>query len=323
VAESDLLYDVSTLGEAMLRISVAPGVALDTAESAAIHTAGAENNVVCALAALGHRVAWASRLPDSPPGRRISGELRRAGVDLTHLTWCNGGRVGSFYVELTLPPTPVRVTYDRAGSCATEMRPDSIDWSNLLRTRLLHLTGITPALSADCLATTREAVRRAREQGVPISFDVNFRRKLWLPEIARKTLLPLLQGIELLFIAEADAAEVFGLDGAPEKRIEALRELTQAKRIIVSIGGEGVLAWDGTALRHQPAQVTAMIDRLGAGDALAAGVIHGWLDGDFASGLQAGAALAALCLRRHGDIVLCTRSELQELIQSASSRPQR
>lgn len=320
---ADPLYDVSTVGETMLRISVSDGIPLETAETASLHPAGAESNVATALSYLGRRTAWASRLPDNPVGRAVAGPLRRAGVDLSHVTWCDGGRVGTFFVELVPPPAPVRVTYDRAGSCATQMRPDSIDWSRLLRTRLLHLTGITPALSADCLATTREAVRRAREAGVPVSFDVNYRAKLWSPQQAREALLPLVQRVEILFIGESDAAEVFGIKGSPEEQLQSLRTATGAKQVVLTVGNEGVVAWDGKAVVRQPAVPTVVIDRLGAGDALAAGVIHGWLDGDFALGLRAGTALAALALRRRGDIVVCSASELAAMLSVATTRPLR
>jgi 2-dehydro-3-deoxygluconokinase len=200
---------------------------------------------------------------------------------------------------------------------------DQVDWPRLLDTRLLHLTGITPALSESCLAISQDAIRRAREQGVPVSFDVNYRRKLWPAERAKQTLLPLLRGAELLFVGESDAAEVFGVSGSPEQKLPALAELTQARRIILTIGDQGVLAWDDGQMRHQPAQPTTVIDRLGAGDALAAGVIHGWLAGDFALGLKCGAALAALALRRHGDIVHCRPADLQSLLAADSDRPQR
>jgi 2-dehydro-3-deoxygluconokinase len=318
-----MTYDLSTLGECMLRISTPPGTPLENAASANLHAAGAESNVAAALAALGHRTAWASALPDTPPGRFIANALRVAGVDLSHVAWTAAGRVGSFYVELEQPPTPVRVTYDRAGSTASEMTPARVDWPRLLDTRLLHLTGITPALSAGCLALTLEAVRRAREQGVPISFDINYRRKLWPAAPARDTLLPLIREVDLLFVGESDAAEVFGLNGPAEEKLNDLANLTRAKQIVLSVGEQGTVSYDAGTIRRTPAQPTSVIDRLGAGDALAAGVIHGWLANDFALGLRAGAALAALALRRHGDMVICRRVELNALLAGASDRPQR
>lgn len=320
---SDPLYDLTTIGETMLRISVPPGAPLETSTSADLHAAGAESNVAGALASLGRRAAWASRLPDNPPGRLVAGALRAAGVDLSLVEWCETGRVGTFFVELEAPPAPVRVTYDRAGSCATQMSAESIDWKKLLSTRLLHLTGITPALSQSCRQLTHEAIRRARDASVPISFDINYRAKLWSPADAREVLTPLVQGIELLFIGQSDAETVFGITGSPEQQLSRLAELTRAKRIVLTIGGEGLLAWDNGVTHHQPALPTVIIDRLGAGDALAAGVIHGWLDNDFALGLRAGAALASLALRRRGDIVCCRPSELADLLSAGNDRPRR
>lgn len=316
-------YDLTTLGETMLRISTPPGTPLETAATAHLHAAGAESNVAAALAGLGHRVAWASVLPDTPPGRFIANALRVTGVDLSLVHWTDAGRQASFYVELEPPPAPVRVTYDRADSVASKMSLDQVDWSRLLDTRLLHLTGITPALSAGCLAITQQAVRRAKEQGVPVSFDVNYRRKLWRPADARDAILPLIQEIELLFVGQSDAAEVFGITGTPEEQLNDLANLTHAKKIVLTIGEEGTISYDAGTIRRQPAQPTAILDRLGAGDALAAGVIHGWLEGDFARGLKAGAALAALALRRHGDIVRCSRKELDALLATSSPRPSR
>ncbi len=319
----DPIHDMTTIGETLLRISVGAGVALETTDTAQLHAAGAESNVACALARLGRRVAWSSRLPDTPPGRLIANTLRGAGVDLSQVAWFPAGRVGTFYVELAPSPAPVRVTYDRAHSLASEMTPDSIDSDALLRTRLLHLTGITPALSDKCGETMRFIVDAARASGIPRSFDINYRRKLWSAEEARRALVPLARGCDILFIARSDAREVFGIAESPERSLEAIRDLIEARRVVFSIGEEGVLAWDGGGIRHQPAMPTAVIDRLGAGDALAAGVIHGWLDGDFAAGLQYGAALAAICLRSHGDLVITTPRDLQEYLADSSSRPRR
>jgi 2-dehydro-3-deoxygluconokinase len=316
-------YDLTTLGETMLRISVAPGIALERTTAAALHAGGAESNVACVLAQLGRRVAWSSRLPDLPTGRLIANALRQCGVDLAHVEWCREGRVGTYYVELRLKPTPVRVTYDRAGSCAAGMDPDHLPLAALLDTRLLHLTGITPALSAGCRAAAVRLVDAARERGTPFSFDVNYRGKLWPPDDARRVLEPLARGAEILLIGQTDAKTVFGIDGEPGGIIAELRDRFQARQIVLSVGEAGIVAWDGARLVRQPAQPTAVIDRIGAGDALAAGVIHGWLEGDFHAGLAYGQALAALALRTHGDIVTLTPGDLGELVAGGSSRPQR
>ena len=316
-------YDLTALGETMLRISVPPGIALETAGCAALHAGGAESNVACTLARLGRRVAWASRLPQLPTGRFIANALRQCGVDLSLVEWCPAGRVGAYYVERRLPPSPVRVTYDRADSCAAGLEPGRLPLDALLDTRLLHLTGITPALSVGCRQAVERLVGEARARGVPFSFDLNYRRKLWPPEAARHALPPIARGAALLFAGVADAAEVFGFTGEPSRVAASLCEAFEARQVVLSVGEKGVVAWDGRSLHRQPAQETAVIDRIGAGDALAAGVIHGWLGGDFAAGLRYGQALAALALRTEGDLVVVSPDELDELVAGSGPRPQR
>jgi 2-dehydro-3-deoxygluconokinase len=145
---------------------------------------------------------------------------------------------------------------------------------------------------------------------------VNYRAKLWTTDAARATLEPLVQGAELLFCSQGDAARVFGLAGEPAEMAQALLERTGAKHVIMSSGEQGARLWDGQLWLHRPARPTTIIDRLGAGDALAAGVIHGWLDGSLAAGLAYGVTLAALALSQHGDAVVTTRAELEGLVQA-------
>ena len=316
-------YDVTTVGETLLRISVAPGATLETAGQAALHAGGSESNVACALARLGRRVAWHSRLPRQPLGRHIANTLREAGIDLSLVEWCDDGRLGTYYVELRLPPTPVRVVYDRADSCASHMAPGTLPVEALLRTRLLHLTGITPALSTSCREAMLELAEAARRRCVPFSLDLNYRRKLWAPDEARETLLKLGQGAAMLFSARADAGEVLGLEGDPASMVRDLRDAFEARVAVLSLGRDGLVAWDGETLLRRPAAESSVIDRLGAGDAQAAGIIHGWLDGDLAGGLEIGTALAALCLRTDGDAVVIHPDDLPEIVAADSARPLR
>jgi 2-dehydro-3-deoxygluconokinase len=211
------------------------------------------------------------------------------------------------------------VTYDRAGSCATALRPEDIDWERLLDTRLLHLTGITPALSDTCAELVRETVRRAKEKGVPISFDVNYRAKLWSEAEAAATIKPLIQGVELLFCSEADARRLFGCEGTMQEIAARMLELSKARQVVVTHGEQGAMLWDGKQWLHEPARPTQIIDRLGAGDALAAGVILGWLDGDLRAGLSYGVTLAALALSQYGDLLVANKAELQALSKGGSA----
>jgi 2-dehydro-3-deoxygluconokinase len=311
-------FDVTTLGEVMLRLSVPMGYRLEAARSLDLHPGGAEANVLGALACLGRRCAWVSSLPANALGRMVANHLRSVGIDLTGVIWRERGRIGSYYLEFAAPPRATQAIYDRADSCAARMRPEEIDWAYLLNTRILHLSGITPALSPSCLAVTAEAVRHAREAGVPISFDVNYRQLLWSAEEARLALTPLIQGVDLLLCSGRDAVRVFGCGDDADAILGRMIELSGARRVVVTFGADGLLAWDGAQVRRQPAVPVTIVDRLGAGDGVAAGLIHGWLDGDLALGLRYGTMLAALALSQHGDIVITTPAELAALLGNAA-----
>ncbi|HEY8284585.1 MAG TPA: sugar kinase, partial [Chloroflexota bacterium] len=264
------------------------------------------------------RCAWVSSLPANALGRLAANRLRAVGIDLAGVVWREHGRMGSYYLEFATPPRPIQAIYDRAGSCAAHLAPDEVDWPYLLNTRLLHLSGITPALSPSCRAVTAEAVARARAAGVMVSFDINYRQLLWTPEEAAAALLPMIQGVDLLLCSRRDAARVLGLTGTPEEALTGLAALSQARHIVLTLGAEGMLAWDGIQIHRQPAMAVGIVDRLGAGDALAAGIIHGLLDGDLALGLRYGAVLAALALSQHGDMVSTTREEVAALLAGGS-----
>lgn len=306
-------FDVTGIGEVMLRLSVPMGERLQDARVFDAHVGGAEANVLAALAQLGRRCAWFSALPETPLGRLVAGRIAALGVETSGVIWRENGRVGVNYVEPGAPPRPARVIYDRAGSCAAALTPDEIDWKRLLDTRLLHLTGITPALSGSCRAVTEAAVRQARERGVPFAFDINFRARLWGAVEAHAVLEPLIEGAHVLFCARGDAEAVFGLHGAGDDICRHLAERFGARFVVVSVGSEGAYGFDGAQIVHQPAFPVSVIDRIGAGDALAAGVLHGILEGDFSRGLRCGAALAALALSQHGDMVMTDANEVAAL----------
>jgi 2-dehydro-3-deoxygluconokinase len=309
-------FDFTTLGEIMVRFSTPPGERLEMAARLFVHPGGAEGNVANLLARLGRRAAWAGALPDNPLGRLAANHLRVAGVDLSGVVWDVHGRMGTYYVEFSGPPRPIAVTYDRAGSSAAILQPAQMHWDVLLNTRLLHLTGITPALSSSNLEVVRLALSQARSTNIPISFDVNYRSKLWSASEAASTLRHLIAGVNLLFCGQGDAALLFGCHGSPTEMIRRLADQTGAQIVVMSIGDGGALAWDGTELLHEPATPVQVVDRLGAGDALAAGVIHGWLNGDLRTGMRYGSVLAALALSQYGDMVITDQRELDDLLRA-------
>jgi 2-dehydro-3-deoxygluconokinase len=201
----------------------------------------------------------------------------------------------------------------------TELKPDEIDWDTLLDTRLLHLTGITPALSLSCHQIVERALEGAKQLGVPVSFDINYRQKLWSEVEAQKILLPMMQEVELLFCSARDATRLFNCSGTIQEVAQRMLEISQAKYVVITVGEQGALLWDGKEWLHEKARPTQIIDRLGAGDALAAGVIHGWLDGDMKAGLRYGVTLAALALSQCGDMVITDKAELLALSKRDST----
>lgn len=307
-------YDVTAFGESMLRLSVPAGERLARAAHFDATIGGAESNVLGALAQLGRRCSWFSALPANALGELVAHQFRAVGIDLGGVVWRPQGRVGTYFIEHATPPRSAQVIYDRAGSCVALLPSDHVDWSRLLDTRLLHLTGITPALSQSCRLIVTEAIQRARAAGVPFSFDINYRAKLWPERQAAPILGALAEGAALLFCSQTDARRLFGIAGEPERVAGALAGRFGVDCVVVSAAAASVVVWERGRLLRQSAYPVVTVDRLGAGDALAAGVIHGWLDGDLATGLSYGALLAALALTQHGDMVVTNQGELDALL---------
>jgi 2-dehydro-3-deoxygluconokinase len=312
-------FDVTSFGEMMMRLSVPSGQRLQTATNMNVYPAGAEANVMSLLARLDRKTSWNGTLPENPIGQLCANHLRMAGVDLNQIIWKTGGRLGTYYVEFGEPPRGIQVTYDRAYSDITRLQPDEINWDTLLDTRTLHLTGITPPLSASCHEIITQALNKAKEKKIPVSFDVNYRQKLWSETEACDTLLPMIQNVELLFCSQADAIRLFGCKGDMQEIAATMLEISHAKHAIITFGEQGILLWDGEVWKHEPSRPTKIIDRLGAGDALAAGVIHGWLNGNIVEGAKFGVTLASLALSQLGDMVVTNKKELASLMNTSST----
>lgn len=313
-------FELMTLGETMLRLSVPEGERLERVRQLDVWPGGAESNVAVAVARMGHRAGWVSRLPPSPLGRRIEQAIAAHGVDTSQVVWAEGERVGTYFIEYAPPPRRIEVVYDRKDSAAARMAPEQVPWEFLLDTRMLHITGITPGLSPSCLAVTAEACERAMHAGVTFSMDVNYRAKLWPPAAAAEALLPLLRKAGLVICGEADAATLFDLRGEPEHVLRELQKLTECPSVVLTIGERGALALaDGKTL-SQSAIPATVVDRIGAGDAFSAGVLCGLLEGSLETGLRYGAAMSAHKLTTFGDMLWATRAEILDLLEADAHR---
>lgn len=319
-------FDFVSLGESMLRLSVPTGRRLDDTRLLDMELAGAESNVSVALARLGWRTGWVSRMPDHALASAILRALRSDGVDVSAVKFVPDERLGTYFIEYATPPRSTQVIYDRANSAASHMTSADIDWSYLLDTRVLHLTGITAALSDNCYELLGEAIQRAHAAGVMVSFDVNFRSKLWSAKTAGEKLRPLIQSADLLLCKGADASALFGCQGEPRQMMTALKSLTHAPAVFCTFGENGAAVLSGDEFVTQPAIPVTIVDRIGSGDAFAAGVLDGWLSGATSNditalreGLRRGVALAAIALSQYGDRVLSSRTELNAILASDQS----
>ena len=307
-------FDLTSIGEAMWRLSVPTGRRLEDTRTLDVEVAGAESNVCTALARLGRRTGWVSRVPDHALGGSIVRALRADGVDVSAVRRAQHERLGTYFIEYATQPRPIQVIYDRADSAAARMTVEDVDWAYLLDTRVLHLTGITAALGENGRAIVAQALQRARAAGITISFDVNYRAKMWPAETAGATLRPMLAEADVLFCKDADAQRLFGCSGEPQRMMESLQKLTRASAIYCTFGERGAALLQGSAFLFQPALPVQIVDRVGSGDAFAAGALDGWLDDDARAGLQRGIGLAAIALSQFGDRMLSFRAELDAVL---------
>jgi 2-dehydro-3-deoxygluconokinase len=339
------MADVITFGEAMIRLSPPGFQRIEQASALDLHVGGSELNVAVGLSRLGVNCAWVSRLPRNALGRLIEGRARQAGVDTSHLAWTDEGRAGLYFVEFGAAPRPSTVLYDRARSATCDLQPHEIDWQRLLAgAKWFHTSGITPALSHSVAAATKQALQTARGAGLTVSYDLNFRSKLWSREKAREMQEPLMEYVHILVTAEGDAGRVFDVypRREPEARdfhtidVEAYAEVAQRlqqrfgfKAVAITLRGNpsvwrntwrAIVYADGNC--YQGAEHTVeVVDRIGTGDAFSAGLIYGCLvHRSYEHGLRYGTACAALKHSHPGDFSWATSEEVNALLQGNNLR---
>ena len=319
-------YDLVALGEVMLRLAAPPPQRLEQTSSLEVQIGGAEANVAAACARLGLRTALISALPaDHAWGDRTVREMMGHGVDCAGVLRRPGSRMGLYFLEYGAAPRPVRVLYDRKDSALSRLLPDEVDWGLVRGARLVHLSGVTAALGDNLRDVIRRALDEASAAGVPVSFDVNYRSRLWSAKEARDFLVEILPRLRYLFIGSDDAETVFELTGAPEEVLDGLRALAPGGAIALTLGeaGSAVLG-QGALVRPSRRYTVSVVDRLGAGDAYAAGFLWSVLVGrTLQQAVDAATALAALKCTIWGDVPLVTRAELDELLASDSTEIRR
>lgn len=311
-------YDLITFGENMIRLSTRDFERLEQAQVLDFRHGGTEANVAVGLARLGHRTAWVSRLADNALGHRIERDIASWGADTSHVLWVPDERVGVFFLAVGSEPRASSVLYDRRDSSMSRMTTADFPWPLLAETGWLHLTGITTAISQTCEDLVREGLARARELGLTISYDVNYRTKLWSPAKAREIVSPLCEAADIMFMKRADVANVFGISyDTEEDMLRALADRFARRVVVMTVGSRGAIALDkpsGEILRAPAYPIQHVVDRVGAGDAFAAGFIAGYIEKDTQYGLRLGNAMAALKMTIQGDYALISRAEVDALL---------
>lgn len=308
-------------GEVMVRLSPIGSQAFGDSNNIQISAGGSEANVCAKISGFSPQLEGAiiTALADDLGGRVLVADMKKYGVDLSHVHWMKNSRNGVYYLEQGMGPIVARVDYDRSGSAITQLEPDAGLFAPVASASALFVSGITPALSAHCEKNTQLAMQQAAKHNVPVFFDVNFRKKLWKPADAHKCIDGYLQNgwISCLITTETDARAVFGIDFGVDdespmevlidrsrKVLEAFKAkygrkcelyvLTIRKRISNEAG-----VWTSAALLPDDTYIVGdvfdyvILDRPGAGDSCSAGLIAGYLGIQKDGSLKDGTDLAA------------------------------
>jgi len=336
---------VVSFGEIMMRLSPPGYQRFIQARSFDLTFGGGEANVAVALANFGIPVDYVTRLPQNDLGDACVNSLRQFGVGTTKIVR-GGERLGIYFLENGAVQRGSKVVYDRSGSSIATVEPGTIDWKTALDgASWFHITGITPAISRSCADTTLEAVRSAEKMGLTVSLDLNYRAKLWKwGKPAREVMTDLVRCADIAIGNEEDAEKVFGIQ-APgvdvvagkvnpnDYRVVAEKlkaQFPNLEKVAITVRGSvsanhntwsGVLH-DGKAFYTAPVyDITHIVDRVGGGDAFAAGLIYGLLMYGEDAQKALGFAVAAGCLKHTvpGDMNMVTVSEVEGIMSGVVS----
>ena len=280
----------ASLGEMMMRLTPPDRELLNGAESFDVFFGGAEANVAISLACMGVPSSFISKFPEGDIGDAAIGTLRRYGVD-TSSVLRGGNRLGIYYLEKGAGERPPKVIYDRTGSAISEADPGEFDFDELFRdTGWFHMTGITPALSENTLKLAKKALREAQRRGITVSFDLNFRKKLWDVDNASDVLGGLFPAVDVLIANEEHADKICGVRCEDDLALTAealcrkygFKAAAVTRRRTISSEHHSISAGafiDGQKVYSPVRECEDIVDRTGGGDAFAAGFIYSLMHG--------------------------------------------
>lgn len=270
------MTDVLSIGETMGAIRASGLLGIGTPPALSI--AGAETNVAIGVSRLGRRAAWVSVLGDDAIGDLIVRTCAAEGVDVRGVRR-EGGRPSGILVSQQRPMGRARVDYHRSATAFTTITVDDVRAALDAGPRILHVSGITPALGPGPARTVLEAVHAARDGGVTVSFDVNFRARLWPDAETARPVLGELASLADVVFGGTDELALLGAPGTPEQDVAAVVLAAGAREVIVKLGGDGARGVTAGEDVTVPAFDVDVVDPIGAGDAFVAGYLSATLDG--------------------------------------------
>ena len=337
---------IITLGEIMLRLSTPGNKRFVQCDAFDVVYGGGEANVAVSLANYGHASYYVSKLPKNEIGQSAINALRTYGVQTEYVVR-GGKRIGIYYLESGASMRPSKVIYDRAGSSIAEADETEFDFDTIMKgADWFHWSGITPAISDKAAVLTKRACEAAQRNGVTISCDLNFRKKLWTTEKAQSIMKPLMQYVDICIGNEEDAELCLGFkpqsniekgDTSAEGYYDIFKEMKEAfgfKMVVSTLresysadhNGWKALIYDGTAFyTSSHYDIDPIIDRVGGGDSFSAGLIHGLLTkANMKEALEFAVAASALKHTIPGDFNMVSTEEVESLMAgNTSGRVQR
>lgn len=335
---------IVTLGEVMLRLAPPRHQKIIQASSFDVCCGGAEANVAASLAQLGHESFFISKVPDNSLGSAVIGALKKYGVDCRYVRR-GKGRLGIYFLEHGASVRPSSVIYDRKDSLITHMTPSEADLNSALKgAALLHVSGITADLSREAGELTLAAVKKAKELGATVSFDLNYRKRLWEDHISEKQALlnKIMKYTDICFGNPRDAALCLGYKTKKADYLncdfslciseKAMREMLETYHLKCLVTGrrKNISASDNvySGMVCTPDQFITgrkyyvhIVDRVGTGDAFAAGFLHGYLsEMTPKDALNFGIAASAIKHTIPGDFNCISEDEVLSLMNSSSGR---
>ena len=325
----DKKFDLLTLGEIMLRLSPQNNERISKCKMFEKHIGGAEMNVACGVSLTGLRTGVISKIPNSEIGDYVRNKVRFNGVSDDYLVYdqSKNARLGVYYYEMGAFPRKPQVVYDRAGSSITTIKLEDFPEDMYTNTRCFHTSGITLALSQQCRETTIEMIKKFKEAGALISFDVNFRGNLWTGAEAKECIEGILPYVDIFFCSEDTAKLTFGKTGDVREILKSFTEeypisiVAATQRTVHSpkqhsFGSVIYNAKEDKYYEEEPYRNIEVIDRIGSGDQYCAGVLYGLLssDMDCQRALAYGNARSAGKNTIPGDMPSMDKDEIDNLI---------